>query len=95
MPLIEVLNRIKKHDVDSFKIKRMLEEYERLSVYANDYISKGDIAVLVLYYHFPQKDEVHEDIDALLGFYMETAERMPMDDKKRLIDLIFDYLDHK
>ena len=95
MSFIEILDRIKKKDVDALKVKRMLEEYERFSVFANDYVGKYDIATLILFYHFPQKDELHEDIDALIGFYIETTERMSMEDKRRFIDLIYDYIDHK
>ena len=95
MSFIEILDRIKKKNVDALKIKRLLEEYERFVVFANDYIGKYDIAVLVLFYHFPQKDELHEDVDSLIGFYIETTEKMSMEDKRRFIDLIYDYLDHK
>jgi hypothetical protein len=95
MSFIEILDRIKKKNVDALKIKNVLEEYERFTIFSNDYVSKYDIAVLVLFYHFPQKDELHEDVDALIGFYIETTERMSMEDKRRFIDLIYDYLDHK
>ena len=95
MSFIEILDRIKKKGVDALKIKQVLEEYERFAVFHNDYVGKYDIAVLVLFYHFPQNDELREDVDALLGFYIETTERMSMEDKRRFIDLIYDYLDHK
>ncbi len=95
MSLIEVLDDIKKRNVDAYKIRKVLEEYERLSAYANDYISIYDIATLVVDFHFPQGDEVHECVSDLISMYMETVGRMPMEDRKRLIDLIVDYLDRK
>ena len=93
--LIEVLDDIKKKGVDAYKIRKVLEEYERLVTYTNDYITKYDIATLVVHYHFPQKDEVHESVSSLLGIYVDTMDRVPAEDKKRFIDLIVDYLDHK
>jgi len=30
-----------------------------------------------------------------MGIYVDTMERVPAEDKKKLIDLIVDYLDHK
>jgi len=73
MSFIEILDRIKKKDVDALKIKNILQEYERFSVFANDYVGKYDIATLILSYHFPRNDELREDIDALVGFYIETT----------------------
>jgi len=93
--LIEVLDNIKKKGVDAYKVRKVLEEYERLSTYANDYITVYDIMTLILYYHFPQDDEVHEAVADLLGIYVDTMNRVPMEDKKRIIDLIVDYLDRK
>ena len=93
--LIEVLDDIKKKGVDAYKIRKVLEEYERLVTYTNDYITKYDIVTLVVHYHFPQKDEVHESVSSLLGIYVDTMDRVPAEDKKRFIDLIVDYLDHK
>jgi len=95
MSLVEVLNNIKKKGVDIYKIRKVIEEYERFSVYVNDYITKSDMIALILNYHFPSKDELYNDILTLLSLYMDTVERMPMDDKKRFIDLIIDYLDHR
>jgi len=93
--LIETLDKIKKKDVDALKVKKVLEEYERFVIYADDYVTKYDIATLILNYHFPQKDELHADMDVLLGLYIDTAGRMSMDDKRRFIDFIYDYLDHR
>jgi len=93
--LIEILDNIKKNDVDPYKVRKVLEEYERLSTYANDYITKYDIMTLILYYHFPQNDKVHEAVADLLGIYVDTMDRIPAEDKKRIIDLIVDYLDRK
>ena len=95
MSLIEILDNLKKKGVDPYKVRKVLEEYERLSTYANDYITKYDISTLVLYYHFPQNDEVHEGVADLLGVYVDTLDRVPAEDKKRLIDLIVDYLDRR
>jgi len=95
MSLIEVLDEIKKKGVDAYKIKKMLEEYERLVTYTNDYVTKYDIATLVLYYHFPQKDDIHESVASLIGIYTDTMDRVPAEDRKKLIDLIVDYLDHR
>jgi len=92
--LIEILDKIKKNNVDAYKIRKVLEEYETFSAYTNDYITKYDMMTLILYYHFPQKDELHECVSDLLNMYIETAERMPMENKKKLIDFIVDYLDH-
>ena len=93
--LIEVLDDIKKKGVDAYKIRKVHEEYERLVTYTNDYITKYDIATLVVHYHFPQKDEVHESVSSLLGIYVDTMDRVPAEDKKIFIDRIVDYLDHK
>ena len=95
MSLIEILDNLKKKGVDAYKVRKVLEEYERLATYANDYITKYDISTLILYYHFPQNDEVHEGVADLLGVYVDTLDRVPAEDKKRFIDLIVDYLDHK
>jgi len=92
--LIEVLDKIKEKGVNSYKIRQVLEEYERFSTYTDDFVSKYDIATLISYYNFPQNDALHDNVLALLDYYMETVKRMPMDDKKKLIDFIVDYLDH-
>ena len=95
MTLIEVLDKIKEKGVDSYKIRQVLEQYERFSTYTDDFVNKYDIAMLVSCYHFPKNDAVHDNILALLDYYMETVKRMPMEDKKKLIDFIVDYLDRR
>ena len=92
MSFAELLDELKEEKIDVHKVKEMLDVFEKLREFENDYIDEYSILLIVLNGYFPKNDPLHYDVHDFLVAYMNFTEDMNMEDRLKVKELFVKYI---